>query len=135
MADLEKSVRDRLLAHAGVSAKVNPDKRVYYSTIPPSPTLPAISIQEVSAVPEGAMGDDTGHVLGRIQVDAWADTRHGAKDLGEQVRDALQRYRGTHESSTLTFTDMNSAGVVFDPDGLIWRHSQDFEVWFTEAVA
>ena len=135
MADLEKSVRTRLLAHSGVSALVVPGNRVWYSRLPIDPTLPAITVQEISAVPEGVMGDDAGIVLGRIQVDAWAETRTEAKALGEQVRDALQRWVGTASSSTLSFVGMNSGGVRFEEDGRIWRHRQDFEVWFTEAVA
>lgn len=137
MADLEKSVRTRLLAHAGVAALVATQgtDRVWYSALPQDPTLPAVTVQEISAVPESLMGDDAGIALGRIQVDAWADNRADAKTLGEQVRDALQRHRGTHNSSALTFTSMNSAGVRYEADGRVWRHRQDFEVWFTEVVA
>lgn len=136
MADFEKAVRDRLLAHAGVSALVGTGNRVWYDELPEDPTLPAITVQELSAVPEGTMGDDTGHVFGRIQAGAWDTTRQGAKDLGEQIRDALQRYRGVHESSTLTFVEMNSSGVLREPPGgRSWVHFQDFEGWFTESVA
>ena len=132
MADSEKSVRARLVGHTGVSNKVG--KRVYYSRLPANPKYPAISLQEISAVPEPVMGDDTGHVLASIQVDAWAEDRDTAKSLGEQVRDALQRYRGTSESSVLEFISMNSRGVRFEPEGRNWRHSQDFDFWFTESV-
>lgn len=136
MADLEKSVRTRLLAHAGVSDLVQAGQRVYYGELPKDPTLPAITIQEIVSVPEGAMGEDCGIALATIQVDAWAETRQEAKDLGEQVRDALQRYHGTHDSSELTFVGMTGAGPRRDPPGSrTWRHQQDFEVWFTEAVA
>ena len=136
MADLEKSVRTRLLAHVGVSALVQSGRRVYYAELPKDPKLPAITIQEIGAVPEGAMGDDCGIALATIQVDAWAASRQDAKDLGEQVRDALQRYHGTHESSELTFIGMIGSGPRRDPPGSrTWRHQQDFEVWFTEAVA
>lgn len=128
-------MRTRLLAHSGVSALVSPGTRVWYSYLPVDPTLPAISLQEISAVPEGVMGDDAGIVDGAIQVDAWAESRDAAKELGEQVRDALQRWVGTANSSTLTFVGMNSGGVRFEPEGRIWRHRQDFRVWFTEAVA
>lgn len=133
MADLEKSVRTRLAAHSGTSALVG--TRIWYSRLPHDPTLPALSLQEITAVPDEVMGDSSGHVLGRVQVDAWGDTRNGAKALGEQVRDALQRWVGTANSSTLTFIGSNSGGVVFEEEGRIWRHRQDFEVWFTEAVA
>ena len=133
MADLEKATRTRLLAHAGTAALVGTSKRVYYSVLPADPTLPAVTVQEISTPPVGAMGDDTGMVGFRIQVDSWATTRTKAKSLGEQVRDALQRWRGTSEGSEMYFTGMNGAGVRYESEGRIWRHRQDFEGFFTEA--
>lgn len=132
MADSEKAVRTRLTAHSGVSALVG--TRVWYSALPQDPTLPAITVQEITGVPEPVMGNDTGHVRGMIQVDAWDATRNGCKALGEQVRDALQRHAGTHDSSVLTFVGMNSLGVRYESEGRNWRHSQDFELWWTETV-
>ena len=132
MADSEAAVMARLIAHAGTAALVN--RRVWHSALPQDPTLPAITVQEISGVPESTMGDDTGHVRGTVQVDAWAAKRDGCKALAEQVRDALQRYVGTHEGSTLTVVGMNSMGVRYESDGRIWRASQDFELWWTETV-
>ena len=132
MADLEKSVRTRLLAHSGVSDLVGDKKRVYYSMLPADPKLPAITLQEITATSIGAMGADANMVRGRIQVDGWAVSRAKAKALGEQIRDALQRWRGTASGSTLYFVGMNSGGVSYEREGRLWRHRQDFEVFFTE---
>lgn len=132
MADLEKSVRTRLLAHTGVANIIS--RRAWYSYLEIDAEMPTVTIQEISAVPEGVMGDDAGIVDGRVQVDSYAETRDAAKALGEQVRDALQRWRGSAAGSVLTFVGMNSGGVRFEPEGRIWRHRQDFSVWFTEAV-
>ena len=57
---------------------------------------------------------------------------YSAKALGEQIRDALQRWRGTASGSTLYFVGMNSGGVSYEREGRLWRHRQDFEVFFTE---
>lgn len=132
MADSEKAVRARLIAHSGTSALVG--KRVWYSALPQDPALPAITVQQITGTPEGVMGNDTGHVRGTVQVDAWAAKRADCKELGEQVRDALQRYVGTHDSSDLTFVGMNSSGVQYESDGRLFRHSQDFDLWWTETV-
>lgn len=122
----------RLIAHAGTAALVN--RRVWHSALPQDPTLPAITLQEITGVPEGTMGNDTGHVRGMIQVDSWAAKRDACKALAEQVRDALQRYVGTHESTTLTFIGMNSQGVRYESEGRLFRCSQDFDFWWTETV-
>lgn len=132
MADSEASIVDRLQTYSGLTALV--DQRVWYGRLPHDPTLPAVTVQEISGVPANGMGNDTGHVRGRIQVDAWDDNRAGAKAVGEQVRAALQRYAGTHESSEIVVVEMNSAGVIYESEGRIWRHRQDFGVWWTETV-
>jgi hypothetical protein len=129
VADAEKAVRDRL-----IEATPMVNRRVWYHALPQDPKLPALTLQEISAVPESVMGIDTGHVRARVQVDAWAFDRAGAKAVGEAVRSALQRYVGLHEGTTLTFIGMNSAGVRYESEGRVWRHRQDFELWHTEDV-
>lgn len=123
-------MRDQLVAHAGTSALVG--SRVWYSALPQNPTLPAVTVQQISGVPASAMGADVGEVDVRIQVDSWADDRAGAKALGEQVRDALQRVRVTHGGVTLTTVAMNDGGTRYEHEGRIWRHRQDFEMWGSE---
>lgn len=132
MADLEKATATRLKEHAGVAALVG--TRVWYDRLRQDPTLPAITVQEISAPRVGAMRNDADRVRARLQVDAWDDNRDGAKALAEQVRDALQRYAGTHEGTELLFVEMNSGGVKYESEGRIWRGRQDFGVWFTETV-
>lgn len=132
MADSEKSVRTRLVGHAGLSALVG--DRVYMGTLPDDPRFPVVLVQEISGIPEPVMGNDTGIVRGRAQVDAWGWTRQEAKDAGEQIRDALQRHNGTYEGSEITVTEMNSGGVRWESDGRVWRHRQDFELYWTETV-
>ena len=55
MADSEKSTRTRLLEYAGVKEKVK--RRVYYSALPADSGLPAVTVQEVTAVPAAVMGN------------------------------------------------------------------------------
>lgn len=130
MADHEDAVRDQLLAHNGVSNLVG--SRVWYSALVQDATLPATTIQQISGVPTSAMGSDVGQVRVRVQTDSWASDRAGAKALGEQVRDAMQRVTVTHGGVTLTVVDMNDGGTRYESEGKIWRHRQDFELWGTE---
>lgn len=130
MADHEDVVRDRLADHSGVSALVS--TRIWYSRLPDDPTLPALSVQQISGVPVSAFGDDVGEVELRVQVDAWDDDRAGAKALAEQVRDALQRFTGSYGGVTIQVVGMNTGGTRFEPDGRLWRTRQDFELWGSE---
>lgn len=132
MADSEKAVRARLLEHSGTAALVG--RRVHYSALPQDPTLPAITLQEMPATPEGTMGNDTGHVRATMQIDAWAPKRAGAQALREQIRDALQRYTGTHEGTALKFVGMFSQAPKYESDGRLWRQTSDFDFWYTESV-
>lgn len=130
MADHEDAVRDQLLDHSGVSNLVS--TRIWYSTWPQDPTLPALTVQQISGVPEPAMGADVGEVEVRVQIDAWGSTRAATKALGEQVRDAMQRVTVTHGGVTLTTISMNDGGVRYESQGEIWRHRQDFGLWGSE---
>jgi hypothetical protein len=126
----EVAVRARLLSFDGLTALVG--ERVWFSGMPQDPTLPAVTVQQISGVPESVMGVDTGRVRGRVQVDAWAPTRAAAEAVGEEVRVALQRWVGDSAGRHLVFTAMNSAGVRYESEGRIWRARQDFELWWTE---
>lgn len=130
MADHEDAVRDQLLATAGVAALVG--SRVWYSGLPDNPTLPANTLQQISGVPTSAFRRDVGEVRVRIQIDSWAETRTGAKALGEQVRIAMQRITATHGGVRITTVAMNDGGTRYEPEGLLWRHRQDFELWGSE---
>ena len=130
MADHEDAVRDRLLAYSGVFTLVS--TRVWYSALPQDPTLPAVTLQQISGLPASVFGGDTGEVEIRVQVDAWAETRAGAKALGEAVRGALQRHTGTYGGVTIQVVDMNTGGTRYEPEGTIWRCRQDFGLWGSE---
>ena len=132
MADSEKAVRARLIAHAGTTALVG--RRVWYSALPQDAKLPAITVQQITGSPDGTMGNDTGHVRGTVQVDCWAIKRDDCQALAEQVRDALQRYTGTHVSTVLTFVGMTAQGVQYESEGRMFRSSQDHDLWWTETV-
>lgn len=78
------------------------------------------------------MGADVGQVDARIQVTSVATSRSGAKALGEQVRDAMQRKTVTHGGVTITVVSMNDMGTRWDPDDKAWKHFQDFGLWGSE---
>lgn len=131
MADFSNAVRTRLTAHAGTAALIS--TRAYYAALPQNPTLPACTVQQISAPRISAMGADVDKVESRQQVRAIDSTRAGAKTLADQVRAALQRYSGTsasvviHDCYLVDETDEGFDGVT-----KLWSWRFDFMVWGTE---
>jgi hypothetical protein len=90
---IENAIYQRLAAHSGLSALIS--ARIYPQILPETPTYPAVTYWITGAPRETAMGSDPGIVHARVQVDAWGLTFAVARNVGEQVRAALQRWRGT----------------------------------------
>lgn len=131
MADVQAAFRARLVAHAGTQAIIS--SRAWDDHLPQNPTLPAVSVQQVSGPRTHAMGSDTGDVNGRVQVDSWAASRSAAKSLAEQVRAALQRVTGTFSGTTISGTYMdNEEGPRYESTVKLWRTRQDYMTWWRE---
>jgi hypothetical protein len=131
VADVTAALRNRLAGHAGTSAIVG--TRLWFLFLPQNPTLPAVTIQQISGLRESAMGADVGKVQGRVQVDSWGDSRGGAKNLAEQVRAALQRLRGTFDGTTINAAFLDSETEEFESGSHAWRVRQDYRIWWSES--
>jgi hypothetical protein len=90
---IHEALYSRLSNFAGLGALVG--TRIYPRMLPQDPAYPAVSWFKVSAPRESAMGSDPGLVHARFQVSSWGLTLLNTRDTAEQVRLALQRYRGT----------------------------------------
>lgn len=96
MAVIEEALYSRLSGHAGLQGVIGNPVRVYdVQTVPQSPTLPFVTYQRLSGRRESAMGADVGVVSSRFQTTAWSNDYGNAKTVKEQLRAALQRWRGT----------------------------------------
>ena len=78
--------------NAAVSALVG--TRVYPNIVPQRVTFPVVVYNQISSERTSVMGRDTGSVDSTWQVDVYAQTYAGARELAVAVRKALQRYRG-----------------------------------------
>ena len=96
---IQEAIYTRLQAVAGLTALVG--TRVYPRLMPQNPTYPAITYLLIASPRERAMGSDPGIVHSRWQFDVWDNDRDVVRDVTEQLRKALERYRGT-------FTDQQS---------------------------
>lgn len=126
---IHEALRTRLTTVSAVTALVS--TRVYPNVLPQNPTLPAVVYQRIDERRETAMGSDPGVVRARVQVSAWAATFTAARGIGEEVRKALQRYRGTPAGSGTEVLDVFIEDIRdMDPelvDGIL-LHRVDVDV-------
>lgn len=87
MADIGAATRAKLLATTGVSTLLG--TRVYPDRLPQGATLPAAVYHLISLREEVDLAGLTGVGHGRVQVDAWAETRLAANALALAIRNAL----------------------------------------------
>lgn len=95
--------------------------------------MPALVVQQIpGGAAEYVFGEIAGIVGLRMQVDTWADDRAGCFALQEQVRSALQTFRGTAGGTTITITGMIPGNPDWDAEAKLWHSLHDFTGWGTE---
>lgn len=75
-------------------------ERVYPAVLPQDPTLPAITYQTVSSIPELAQDGAVNLTLARYQITCWAATALAAKQLRESITNNAHGYQGSMGSLT-----------------------------------
>lgn len=131
MAHLEAALFTRLTTHAGLAAIIG--TRAYPVLLPQNPTLPAVVYQRISTRRPHAGGVDTGVAIPRFQVTGWATTALGAKDLKEQMRAALQRWRGTVAGILVMDTFLEGELDRYDDDAKLFGEQLDVFIPHREA--
>lgn len=96
---IEEALYSRLTGFSGLANLIG--ARVYEHLQPQNPVYPAVVYTRVSAARVTAMGADPGLVHSRFQIDAWSLGAKEARDVAEQVRQALERWRGTSGSTVI----------------------------------
>jgi len=93
---IEEAIFTRLSNFAGLTALIGapPACRLFPRLNMQDVTYPSVTFMRVSAHRESAMGADPGLVHARFQLDAWDIDRDNCRDVTEQLRQALQRWRG-----------------------------------------
>jgi hypothetical protein len=131
---IHEALFSRLSGYAGLTALVG--ARIYPRLLPQNPTYPAVTYDRISAERQSAMGSDSGLVSGRWQVSSWGKTYTDARDIAEQVRKALQRYRGTSSGTVIQDIFIESENDLPPElvDGeAVFQIASDFIVWFVES--
>ena len=124
---LGKYLRMMLTADAGVAALAA--DRVFTEVLPQAPIVPAVVFTEVAGDEDVALDGPTGASSRRVQVDSWAKTRAEATTLGLAVKAALAGHAGAAAGLDVQGVFLLSERWDFDSESVIYRTSQDFEVW------
>lgn len=93
MPDIGGTIRTKTLATSSVSDLVS--TRMYSDVLPQSVTMPAITYTVIDTTPNEHLTGIADVSRARIQIDCFATSRAGANALGDAVRLALEKYRGT----------------------------------------
>lgn len=128
---VEQAVFARLSTFAGLGALVG--ARVYPVELPQPGPLPAVTYQRVSAVRARAMGKNPGLVTARVETDAWARDYAVAKAVAEQVRLALERWRGTLAGVEVLDSFLDEEEDDYEPETKRYAVRQDYLISFREA--
>lgn len=98
---IQEAIFTRLSGFAGLTALV-PAARIKYRLLDQDTAYPAITYVKVSETRDPLMGSDSGVVHARYQFDVWDTDVDSIRDATEQLRLALERYRGTFLVSAVT---------------------------------
>lgn len=97
------------------------NNRCYPLQMPQNPTFPAIVYTRIANTPINVLDRPPTIDQVRLQIDAYAKTYTAAKDLGKQVRDAM-------ESATFKAT-LQTDDDFFEAETDLYRVSLDFYIW------
>ena len=102
------------------------------------PTFPYVTWELVAAERPSAFGSDTGDVEASVRYHVWAETTtaktgyDSADDVIEAIRVALQRFRGTLDSTEIQDIFVDGQHTATEPAPNIHHHIIDFRVWYKE---
>lgn len=125
-----KVVYARLTTFAGTAAlgtRVEPNQMRQESA------YPYVVYEEFDGERFPTMGSDGDLVRANVRVNLWHNEYDAGRNLSDQVRLALQRFRGTAGGVTVDdiFTVPGSP-VTFDDLAQAWNFQRDFEVIYRE---
>ena len=115
------------------------DGRIYAGRIPDKGKLPCVVIQVVSTTRHYHVGGESGITESIVQVDVWGESITEVDEIAELIRNRTSGYNGTAGDETIRVGLIVREGDTTDQpkDGSgkwIYRHSRDFQVFYTTTV-
>ena len=133
---IEYAIRTKLVGAAAVTAIVG--TRIHAIKLPQNATMPAITYQVVSDIPEYDMEGDAGVSTMRLQVECHDrerqgyDAYNGARVLGAAVRAALSGFKGTIGSDTIQSLFLINTRSLHDDGSGIFRAQMDYSIGYPD---
>jgi hypothetical protein len=128
---IDTALFQRLTAFGGLTALIA--QRVYLSTLAEKVTLPALVYSQVTGNGESAFGVDSTLRHARYTLLAHASNPLDAKKVAKQARLAVQRYRGTLDTTVIQDIFIENDGTDFyDPQSRIYYCAVDIIIHYQE---
>ena len=106
--------------------------RIYPEIIPQNPTCPLITYQRVSGFRDSVLSGPSGFAHPRMQVDAYAETYAGAKELAGAIRGALNGKTYSEDGIKVASIVMVTDRDLYEDGIKCYRVSADYMIWHTE---
>src|SRR5215207_8759733 len=103
-------------------------ERTYGFKLPPNTTLPAVTFFKVSGPRDQTQQGPSGLVAARIQVTSWGRDYTASKVLSNEVRLALDGYRGVLEDVRIDGIELINEMDDNEPEPNIFKTIMDFRV-------
>ena len=124
MSEFVEALYSRLQAVAGVTTLVS--ARVYPVRLPQGVTYPAIRYTTIDTQRDSALSADMGLAWPRMQIDSYAQTYLGAKQLATAVRAALKRATWTQDGIDVRDALLEQEADDYESDVEAFRIRQDY---------
>ena len=130
---LESAIKARLDGFAGLRAHVK--NRNYAILYPQGTDLPATTFELLSERAVHAMSADANVKESRIRVNTWAPDFSKCREVDEQVRQALSRYRGTSGGTVIQDILEETVNDIFHAEvgSGVHQRARDFRVFYEVA--
>jgi len=116
---------DTVIAAALKNAPALANVRSYPEIAPPKAVEPYVVYTQVAGRRIGDLGGDAGLANPRYQFDVYSKVKLVGSDLKTPIRSALL-------AEPLLNAVFISDGSGYEPDTKLYRHRQDFSLWFTD---
>ena len=139
---IEQAVLKTLADDATIAGYVA--ARIYFMRAPQNTAAPYITLFKVSAPRDATLDGASGLVRGRIQVDVYAETYMGSKDIAAAVKAALVDYSGDMANSGFPYVLPSDFGVpvngvdcddesdYWEEENKLYHVQMDFLIWYNE---
>lgn len=109
--------------------------RIYPGVLPQSPSLPALTFSQISAVRTYALEGDLHKARSRFQIDCWATTVKASHQLADAVRHTLSGFQGSMSGTQVHCITLDNELELFENEaGTVgtYRVLQDYIISYLE---